>query len=99
MESFCVKGGAERVAVVWSDACSRKAHGYGCLQGDPLPVRLSTQGEQAGLGGAEAEAGWSWMKLDGAGYSHLLKHLISAVVFYFSGVLEWKFAFNPSLTS
>lgn len=39
------------------------------------------------------------MELDGAGYSHLLKHLISAVVFYFSGVLEWKFAFNPSLTS
>jgi hypothetical protein len=39
------------------------------------------------------------MPLDGAGCSRFLKHLISAVVFYFSGVLEWKFAFNPSLTS
>lgn len=38
-------------------------------------------------------------KRDGAGWSCFPKHLISAVVFYFSGVLEWKFAFNPSLTS
>lgn len=41
----------------WSDVCSRKAHGYGCLQGEALPARLSTQGEKAGLGGAEAEEG------------------------------------------
>lgn len=36
------------------------------------------------------------MELDGAGFP---KHLRSVVVFYFPGVLEWKFAFNPSLTS
>lgn len=47
--------------------CSRKARGgYGCLQGDMLAVGLSTQGEKAGLGGAGAEEGWSWMELDGA---------------------------------
>lgn len=61
------------------------------------PMRKDGAGRSRARGGKEREgAGWSWMELDGAGFP---KHFRSAVVFYFSGVLEWKFAFNPSLTS
>lgn len=52
--------------------------------------------QEGGAGGAGPEEGRSWIELDGAGFP---KHLRSVVVFYFPGVLEWKFAFNPSLTS
>lgn len=51
------------------------------------PMRKDGAGRSRARGGKERE---------GAVFP---KHFRSAVVFYFSGVLEWKFAFNPSLTS
>lgn len=92
MESFGVKCGAEREAAVWSDMCSRKAHG------DTLLVGLSTQGEKAGLGGAEARGGvggvggwvwevggWSWMELDAATFRNT-----SFLLWCFISLLCWS---------
>lgn len=99
MEGLCGTRGTERAAAYRHVCvCVLEEHLAVAVGKDILhtasgalhPMRKDGAGRSRARGGKE---------LDGAGWSQFSETLRSAVVLYFSGVLEWKFAFNPSLTS